>query len=85
MLRKRRGNFTVGSNPTLPAINISWARSGFDCTSVLLISMQRNDKAGLFKSPSTKLNGKTKNVVNAIFGRGSRNESFVGGELALAA
>jgi hypothetical protein len=47
--------------------------------------MQRNGKVGLFKSLSTKLNGKTKNVVNAIFGRGSRNESFVGGELALAA
>ena len=50
-----------------------------------MISMQRNDKVGLFKSLSTKTNGKAKNVVNAIFGRGSRNESFVGGELALAA
>ena len=75
----------MGSNPTLPAINISWARSGFDCTSVLLISMQRNGKVGLFKSLSKQTNGKAKNVVNAIFGRGSRNESFVGGELALAA
>ncbi len=75
---------SVGSNPTLPAIQFR-VRSGFDCTSVLLISMQRNDKVGLFKSLSTKTNGKAKNVVNAIFGRGSRNESFVGGELALAA
>jgi hypothetical protein len=47
--------------------------------------MQRNDKAGLFKSPSKQTNGKIKNVVRAFFGRGSRNESFVGGGLALAA
>jgi hypothetical protein len=47
--------------------------------------MQRNDKVGLLKSLSTKTNGKINNVVNAIFGRGSRNDSFVGGELALAA
>ena len=44
-------NLSVGSNPTLPAIKLG-ARFGFDFTSALWISMQRNDKVGLFKSLS---------------------------------